>query len=208
MKKIMFLTVIFLFMGLWSAAAPAVSRKTETKKEELGFGVYGGVGTDINLGIGYGIKCGFFPMGVRNVPLEVGPELFIAHTVEDSSEGNYDYTDTTDLVVFGVLASYLFNYSYKTDCFYGILGIGLAVVSVSWEETSPNDTSLGESWKGGSKMSAEGTVGGSVLNLGFGYSFAMGLDIRFELPVIIMFGAPGEASAIAPAVTAMAGYRF
>ena len=51
-------------------------------------------------------------------------------------------------------------------------------------------------------------AGGTVLNLGVGYNLAQKIDVRLEIPVIFILGAPGEASAIAPAVLATVGLRF
>ncbi len=90
-----------------------------------------------------------------------------------------------------------------------MVGAGFAAVSVEWEEKSDTDISLGTPLPGGgSKQSEEGTAGGTVLNVGAGYNFGGNVDIRAEIPVIIIAGAPGEASAVVPTFTATLGIRF
>ena len=82
-------------------------------------------------------------------------------------------------------------------------------INVEWEESSDSDTSLGTPLPGGGSMqSADGTVGGSVLNVGIGNSFSKAFDIRFEVPVIVTFSETGEASTVIPTFIATLGYRF
>jgi hypothetical protein len=47
-----------------------------------------------------------------------------------------------------------------------------------------------------------------VFNLGVGRTFASPWDVRLEVPIIVTFSAPGEASSVIPALTVTAGYRF
>lgn len=171
------------------------------------FGIRGGVGTDISGGIAYGGSINYqFPLG--NNWAEIGPVFFASHAEETTEEIN-TYVETTDLVVFGVLANYLFNYNPNEPGVFFVAGFGFAAISVEWEEKSDTDISLGTPLPGGgSKQSADGTAGGSVLNVGVGYKFAGTVDVRAEIPVILIAGAPGEASAVAPAFTATLGIRF
>ena len=53
-----------------------------------------------------------------------------------------------------------------------------------------------------------GGGGGTIFNLGVGYATAKGLEIRAELPVIMAFSAPEEATAVIPTFIATVGYRF
>ena len=205
MKRYVVLIILLFFI----ISAQVKIFAAESKDGWLsGIGIHAGIGTDIGLGLGLGVKASFFPLGVDNTPLEVGPEFFYSRTVDKSTEGGNDYTETTRLIIFGVLANYLFRYSYRENRTYFIVGAGFAVMSVDWEETSPDDISLGTPWGTGSMQSAETTTGGSVLNVGVGRSFRNGLDIRLETPVIIIFSPPGGATGISPTVTIMAGYRF
>jgi len=172
-------------------------------------GIHLGAGTDINLGLAVGVKAGFLPFGLTANPIEVGLEFFYSNSTEESNNGFNDYFETTELFVIGAMANMLFNYSMDSPSVFFIAGVGISAVYVYWEETSPTDSSLGEPYGvSGSMQSVEGTTGGSVLNLGVGYAFLKGFEIRLELPIIIFFGEYGSASGIAPALTLMAGYRF
>ena len=171
------------------------------------WGIRGGIGTDIGGGLAFGGGINYqFP--VNQNYWEIGPVLFISHTEETTEEYN-TYIETTDLTVFGVMANYLINYQQSGQGVFFLVGLGLAGISVEWVEESPDDISLGTPLpNGGSKQSADGTAGGSVLNVGVGYKFAGKVDIRAELPIILIFGAPGDASSVAPTLTATIGIRF
>jgi hypothetical protein len=168
------------------------------------FTIRGGLGTDINLGLGYGAGLGYkFPYS----NFELTAVLFV-HSSEETTEEFHTYTETTDLVVFGIMGNYLFGYSSNEPGFFGIVGFGFSAISVDWEESSPTDISLGTPLPGGgSKQSESGTGGGSIINAGFGYSFG-NLSLRAEFPVIVAFSAPGDAAAVAPTFIVMLGYTF
>jgi len=57
-------------------------------------------------------------------------------------------------------------------------------------------------------QSNDGSTGGTVFNLGIGKNFSSGLDIRVEIPIIVAFSSPGEASSIVPNLIVTLGYRF
>jgi len=168
------------------------------------FSIRGGLGTDINGGLGYGAGLGYkFPYS--NFELTA---VFFAHSSEETTEDFHTYTETTELFVYGLLGNYLIGYRDKVPGFFGVVGIGFSAISVDWEESSPTDESLGTPLpEGGSKQSEAVTGGGSVINAGFGYSFG-NLSIRAEFPVIFTFSPPGGASGIAPTFIAMLSYSF
>lgn len=170
---------------------------------EGSFGIRGGLGTDINGGLGYGLGINYlFP----NSYFELGAVLF-GHSSEETTVDYNTYNEKTDLVVFGIMGNYLFGYKYKQPGFYGIVGFGFAAISVDWEESSPDDSSLGTPLPdGGSKQSESGTGGGTVINAGVGYSFGQ-LSLRGEFPIIISFSDYGSSSVI-PTVMVTLGYNF
>lgn len=172
------------------------------------FGIRAGLGTDANLGIAYGLGGGYV-IPVQTNFVEIGAVVFGGSFSETSNNGFNDYDETTDIVVFGAMANFLFGYEpYQTKTYF-IAGIGLASVSMSWEEKSTTDNSLGTPLPGGGSMqSVDGGGGGTIFNLGIGHSMASGLDIRAELPVIMAFSAPGEATSVIPTFIATLGYRF
>jgi len=166
--------------------AGAVSGQTLPK-----IGIRGGVGTDINLGLAYGFG-GNFLINFPNNSLELGVVLFGGSFDETSEEGIHTYEETTDLFVFGVLANYLIGYTPRQSGLFFGTGIGLASISMEWEERSDTDTSLGTPLPGGGSLQAEdGAGGGMVFNLGIGGSFSSGLDLRAELPIIVTFAPAG-----------------
>ena len=190
------LVVIFLIA---STASGQVSPK---------IGIRGGVGTDINLGLAYGLG-GNFLLNLSDNSLELGVVVFGGSFEESTDEGMHTYDEKTDLFVFGLMANYLIGYTPRKSGLFFVTGIGLASISVEWEERSDTDVSLGPLLPGGGSMQSEdGTAGGTVLNLGIGRSFSNGWDVRAELPVIVTFAPPGESSAVIPTMIATLGYRF
>jgi hypothetical protein len=108
-----------------------------------------------------------------------------------------------------MMANYLINYTPRQSGTFFIAGVGLGSVSVDWEERSATDVSLGTPLPdGGSMQSEDGSAGGSIFNLGVGQSFTNGMDVRLELPVIVTFSAPGDASSVVPTLILTAGFRF
>ncbi|NOQ96958.1 MAG: outer membrane beta-barrel protein [Calditrichae bacterium] len=187
--------IVFMMAGVVSAQSSG------------SWGIRGGVGTDISGGIAFGGSINYlFPSNQNH--WEIGPVLYISSSEETTTDYN-TYTEKTDLTVFGVMANYLINYEPEGAGTFFLVGLGLAGVSVEWEESSPDDESLGTPLPGGgSKQSEDGTAGGSVLNIGAGYKFSGNVDIRAELPIILIFGAPGNASSVVPTLTATVGIRF
>jgi hypothetical protein len=141
--------------------------------------------------------------------IELGVVMFGGSFEESTDEGMHTYDETTDLFVFGILANYMINYTPDKPGTFFLAGFGLASISVDWEERSETDISLGTPLPGGGSMqSADGSAGGTVFNLGAGHSFNGGFDIRAEIPVIVSFSAPGEASSVIPTLIITGGYRF
>ncbi|MEA1986796.1 MAG: hypothetical protein U9N76_04850 [Candidatus Marinimicrobia bacterium] len=171
-------------------------------------GIRGGVGTDINLGLAYGLGINYL-LPVSDRSLELGILLFGGKSKESTDIGIHTYNETTEIFVVALMFNYLINYFPETNGVYFISGAGVASIGVEWEEKSQTDISLGTPLPGGGSMqSAEGTTGGIVLNLGVGKSFNNKLDVRIELPMIIIFSTYGGASNVAPSLITTAGYRF
>lgn len=171
------------------------------------FGIRAGVGTDINLGLAYGGGINYLINPNTNA-IELGFVFFGGNSEETTEEFN-TYIEKTDVMVFGVLANYLYGYKLSKSGLFGVIGFGFAAISVEWEESSPNDISLGTPLPGGgSKQSTDATGAGSVFSLGFGIAFDGGFDIRVEAPIIFIFDAPGNASSVVPTFLATLGYHF
>jgi hypothetical protein len=197
---------VFVFFIIFLFLCPILAFSSEIPK----IGVRGGLGTDINLGLAFGVG-GNYLLDMGGSPLELGALLYYSHSTETSNNGYNDYHETTDITVFGMLANYLMGYELGTPGIFLLAGFGLGAISVYWEEWSPTDGSLGESlpdYPDGSRMEDDGVAAGSVFNLGGGMAFSNGADIRFEIPVILVFGEYGEASTVVPTFTITAGMRF
>jgi len=171
-------------------------------------GLRAGVGTDINLGIAYGLGANYL-LDLQQNAIELGVVFFGGSFDETTDEGFNTYEETTDIVVFGLLANYLIRYTPDTPGTFYVAGIGLASVSVEWEERSNTDSSLGTPLPGGGSMqSDDGSGGGTVFNLGIGRTFSKGIDVRLEMPVIVSFSSPEDASSVIPTLIVTAGIRF
>ena len=193
-KYITSLFLIFLFL----------SNSSYSQNINGSFGIRGGLGTDINLGLAYGIGINYL---LPKTNFEFTVVIFGNHTKETTQEF-YTYDETTDIFVFGVLGNYLIGYNRNEPGVYGIAGFGFSGIGVNWEETSSGDPSLGTPLpNGGSKQSESGTAGGSVINVGGGYSFGQ-VNLRAEFPVIFDFSPPGSASSVIPTFIFTVGINF
>ena len=198
--------VYLVLIGILVLGTAATHAQTSPK-----IGLRAGIGTDVNGGLAYGVGGNYlltFPKNPNN-SLELGVILFGGSFEETSEEYIHTYEETTDIFVFGIMANYLIGYQPGQPGTFFVVGMGLASISVEWEERSSTDVSLGPYLPGGGSMqSADGSAAGTVFNLGVGRSFEGGLDLRLEIPVILAFSAPGEATSVIPTVMATAGYGF
>lgn len=170
-------------------------------------GVRGGIGTDVNLGIAYGLGVNALLAG--NSPLELGGVVFISHSREETETEFHEYIESTDVLVIGITGNYLIGYMPAKSNTFFVTGGGVGIISVNWEEKSDTDESLGEHLDGGgSKMSVGATAAGLILNVGVGKSFTPAFDVRLEMPILIITSTPGEASSFVPTFTVTAGFCF
>ena len=165
------------------------------------------LGTDISLGLGYGVGLRIFqPMGGNT--LEFGPDFYYSKSKETTIESN-EYTETTELTLFAVRVNRLVGYTPGKQGTFYIFGTGAAAVSVYWQEESPTDTSLGTPCcGGGSKHDAEGTGFAMIFNVGVGKALGGGRDVRLEFPILVSFAQYGGASSFIPTMTVSAGMNF
>ena len=196
-------TQIIIIVALSVLLAVGASAQTQGN-----FGIRGGLGTDVGGGIAYGIG-GNYILPLQQNHVEFAAVLFGGSYDETSDNGWNEYEESTDLMVFGAMGNFLFGYEPLQSSTYFIAGMGLGVISMSWEEKSDTDESLGTPLPGGGSMqSEEGTAGGTIFNFGIGHSFESGFNLRAEFPIIVAFSAPGEAGAVAPNFMITAGLMF
>lgn len=199
MKKNGFILCLFCFFVLLSRSASGF--------EMSGLRVRGGIGTDITGGLAFGGGV-YSVQDLGNNGLELGILFFNSHS-EETTEEFHTYDEETDVFVLGVGSNILLNYNLNKARPYFIVGFGIAIINVEWSEESKTDTSLGTPLSGGgSKQSVDATTVGSVLNFGIGQTFNSKYDLRFEIPIIIIPGAPGDSAAVVPAFTFTLGYML
>jgi hypothetical protein len=175
---------------------------------DSGVGIRAGVGTDISGGIAYGGGVNYIMSKDGAGAWELGLVAYGGSFTETTTE-YFTYEETTDVFAFGVMINRLLKYAPGERGAFVVLGAGAGAISVSWEEKSTGDITLGTPLPGGGSMqSAEGTGGGLMVNLGVGYAFGGPFDMRLEAPILYNFDAPGNSSSVIPALTLTAGLRF
>lgn len=163
-------------------------------------GLRGGVGTDPSLGLAQSLGASWLVApGVTN-PIEVGVDLFWAHSRTSSFENDNEYIEQTWLTLLAVRADILFGYSPEQPGLYQVAGVGIAAGSVEWEETSEDDPT-GDAY-------FEGTASATVLDLGLGFVLGGGFDLRVSAPILLFLGDTGGAAAVVPTLTATATLRL
>lgn len=172
------------------------------------FAVRGGVGTDIQLGIGFGGGAAYVWNPGQNSPaFEFGADVYYHNSTDSYTDQRGNVTvsgeDKTTLTVFAVRANTLFNYHPARKSVYFILGFGFVVASLQWEENenAPN-------WNAPYHDEAEGTSAGNIINLGIGVPLASNFDVRLETPLLLFYSAAGKSSTFAPTATIGLTYRF
>jgi hypothetical protein len=175
---------------------------------ESGVGIRAGAGTDISGGVAYGGGINYLISKDDAGAWELGLVAY-GGSFEETTTEYFTYVETTDVFAVGVVVNRLLKYKPGERGAFVVLGAGAGAISVSWEEKSTGDSTLGTPLPGGGSMQdAEGTAGGFIANLGVGYGFGGPFDLRLEVPVIYNFDAPGNSSSVIPALTLTAGLRF
>lgn len=172
------------------------------------FAVRGGVGTDVNLGIGFGGGAAYVWNSYGSgMAFEFGADFYYSHTTDSYTDQRGSVTvkgeDKTTLTVFGVRANTLFNYNAKRKQVYFIAGVGFVVAGMRWEETesAPN-------WNAPYHDEASGTSVGNIVNLGIGVPLATNCDLRLETPLLFFYSTTGKSTAFAPTATIGLTFRF
>jgi len=183
----------------------------QPKSNYSGFGIRGGIGTDVTFSPGFGIGAFYIlaPDPYSSSNWDLGFDIYYSSVSEDETEGSIKYEDNTKVFVFGFRANGLFNYQpYKTSVYF-ITGAGLVFANVDWEEkviySSPYLPHT-EHW------SDDAFSVGNILNLGVGLTFGSSFEARFETPFLIFYSVPGygtrSANSVVPTFTLSALYRF
>jgi hypothetical protein len=184
-------------------------QQSSVRSSTLGtFGVRAGVGTDLQLGLGFGVGGSYmWNSGGGGTAFELGADIYYHHSTDSYTDQRGSVTvkgeDKTTLTVFGVRANALFNYNPNEKSVYFIAGFGFVVASLQWEENenAPN-------WNAPYHDKAEGTSAGNIVNIGIGIPLGRNLDVRLETPMLYFYSAAGKSATFAPTATIGLSYRF
>lgn len=203
------IALIVTMICLVALTTTAVAQDEALKTEPTGtVGLRAGIGTDIEGGIAFGAQISYIHFAQLNA-FELGLGVFGGSYDETSDNGFNTYNETTDLLIIGALGNYLFRYSLDAPGPYFVLGAGVGVVSVSWEESSDTDTSLGTPLPGGGSMQSEdGSAGGLLLNFGIGHRFNRQFDLRASIPTFFIGASDERDGKVIPTFTITAGLNF
>lgn len=176
-------------------------------------GIRASVGTDIELGIGFGAGASYvWVLYTGGTSLELSGDFFYHHATEKSTEQRGVFIENdeekTQLVLFGIRANGLFSYYPKRGSVFFIAGFGFVVANIKWEENETYTSTSPGVTQSPNHNSADVTSAGNIINLGIGYVFKGGLELRLETPMLYFYSVPGKAVAFVPTFTFSVGYRF
>lgn len=151
----------------------------------------------IDIGFAGGVGGGYRFSGPAG-NMEVLGDVYYSPYWETYTEGVNTFNYKQTLIILGVRANWLFSYAPEKRGLYEVAGAGVFAGSFSWSTVDQTGYTQGNSY----------FASGAVINLGLGWSFLRWLEARFEVPVLIFFGAYGRAAAIAIPLTLSAIFRF
>ena len=183
------------------------------QKNRSAVGIRASIGTDVNLGLGFGVGMSYLWVPSYSGPcFEFGGDFFYHHSevTEDEVRGVFTEHDVeeTQLLLFTVRANGIFNYNPQRGSVFFIAGVGFVVASIEWEENETYTSSQPGVSQSPNYNSVEGTSAGNVVNLGIGYVFKGGIELRLETPMLFFYSVPGSAASFVPTATFSVGYRF
>jgi hypothetical protein len=195
-----------------SRTTDSESFQKQVGRNYSGFGMRGGIGTDITLSLGFGVGAFYVlaPSTYSTSNWDLGLDIYYANVTEEEtdSEGTL-FEDNTELLVFAIRTNGLFNYRPKQSGVYFVAGVGIVLANISWEE---DITYYYPYVPGTYHYSNDAFSIGNVFNLGVGLTFGGGLEARLETPLLIFYDTPGEgtygANSIVPTFTLNLLYRF
>jgi hypothetical protein len=197
---LLLLTGLLLLMG----TAPRAAAENGGAAESGEILARANLGIDVmNLGLAAGVGAGYrLPVGEGTG--EIMLDIFYNRARYSYEESLWEYEGTEWLTIVAVRFDWLFNYAPEKLGLYPLAGTGFFAGSYAYEETghpvgSPTPTV---------SNSADFFASGTVLNAGLAYVFSDALEARVEVPVLVFFGAYGQAAAVAIPITLSAIYRF
>jgi hypothetical protein len=176
------------------------------------FNVRGSVGTDIELGIGFGGGASYvWRPSMSGTAFEIGADIFFHHSSGKETEDN-TFGETSDwtlsLLVFGVRGNGLFNYYPGESDVYFIAGVGFVVASIDYNEKYYAANYVPGFSYDATETDFEEASAGNVINLGLGLTTGSGLEFRLETPMLFFYSTDGNMTSFVPTATVSVQYRF
>jgi hypothetical protein len=184
---------------------PAVYSQQTMTREGTNFIARANLGFDLfDLGFAFGVGGGYrFPVGSGTS--EVIVDIYWSPPFEeDWEEEGYEGWEKNELLIVSARFDWLFRYTPGMSGFFPVVGAGF-FAGAYWQE--------GEEWLIGSGppgalYGGDYFASGSVFSVGAAYAFKERFEARFEVPILVFFGAYGRAAAVAIPFTASFLYKF
>jgi len=189
------------------AASPALGQAPVSGPVQpaplAGIFVRANVGLDvIGGGLGFGAGVGYrFEAGAGAAEAIV--DVFHASSHETGNDGVYQYVWNDEFTAVALRFNWLPGYPGGRPGLFAVLGSGFFAAGYSYTDRGYH-IATGTPYSEGNDY----TASGAVLNVGGGYAFGGGVEVRLEAPVMIFFGTESRASAVAIPIQASLGYRF
>jgi hypothetical protein len=199
-RRVLFIAAVLAVLAI----APAVYSQQTTKAEGTNFIARANLGFDLfDLGFAFGVGGGYrFPAGSGTS--EVIVDIYWSPPFkEDWVEGNYEGWESNELLIVSARVDWLFRYTPGISGFFPVVGAGF-FAGAYWQQGEETyiPTSVTSSYGG------DYFASGSVFSVGAAYSFKERFEARFEVPILVFFGAYGRAGAVAIPFTASFLYKF
>jgi len=198
-----------------SSLSPAYTsqlQNTYNKPLPGNFSIRGSVGTDIELGIGFGggVSYTWRPF-TGGTAFEIGADIFF-HSSNGKETENNTFGETSEwalnLLVFGVRGNGLFNYYPGETGVFFMAGVGFVVASIDYNEKYYAANYVPGFSYAASENDFEAVSAGNVVNLGLGLTTGSGLELRLETPMLFFYSAEGGMTSFVPTLTIGIQYRF
>ena len=168
------------------------------------FGISGAIGTDFTgLAVGLGASYAWFPKQ-PGLAIEFTGGFFYHSSEENDTEEDafVTYDEETKLGIFSVAANSLFNYYPEVGSAFFVAGLGFVIASIEWKEFETDKTT------GVTTLfdDFDGTSAGTLVNVGAGYVWNGGFEMRVQAPIMFFFSAENTNTAFA--LTLAVQYRF
>ena len=186
------------------ASVPVLYGQQTMRPEGTNFVARANLGFDLfDLGFAFGVGGGYrFPAGSGTS--EVLVDIYWSPPFEvDWEEEGYEGWEKNELLIISARVDWLFMYTPGMSGFFPVVGAGLFAGSF-WQEGAEQPIGSPPLVPYGGDYFASG----SVFSVGAAYAFADRFEARFEVPVLVFFGAYGRAAAVAIPFTASFLYKI